>query len=306
MPAENWIDYSEEVSDALAERKPLVALESTIITHGMPFPQNLKTALLVESIIREESVVPATIAIIEGKIKVGLTSKDLEQLASNQETVKVSRRDLSTILNRKQSGGTTVSATMICANKAGIRVFVTGGIGGVHKDYEQTLDVSADLEELSRTPVAVVCAGVKSILDIPKTLEYLETRGVPVIGFGCDEFPAFYTPLSGVKSPFRMNDAKETALCMKTHWDFGLEGGLLIANPIPEKEALDPDLLSRVMKEAIESAKNQSISGKDITPFVLEKIVQKTDGVSLKTNIALIQGNARVGARIAYAFQNNP
>ena len=302
MPAEDWIDYSEEVRDALAEGKPLVALESTIITHGMPFPQNLETALSVESIIREESVVPATIAIRKGRIQIGLEHQGLEELASDSDTVKISRRDLSTALNRKQNGGTTVSATMICANKAGIRVFVTGGIGGVHQDFEQTLDVSADLEELSRTPVAVVCAGVKSILDIPRTLEYLETRGVPVIGFGCDEFPAFYTPFSGVKAPFRMNDEEETASCMKTHWDLGLEGGLLIANPLSEEEALDPKLLQQVVKEALELAADQSISGKDITPFVLEQIVRKTGGASLQANIALIQNNARVGARIARAF----
>ena len=304
MTADDRMDYSKEVRDALADGKPLVALESTIMTHGMPFPQNLETALSVESIIREESVVPATIAILKGRIKIGLEHKELKELAEDSEAIKVSRRDLASALVRQQNGGTTVSGTMICAHKAGIRVFVTGGIGGVHRDFEQTLDVSADLEELSRTPVAVVCAGVKSILDIPRTLEYLETKGVPVIGFGCDEFPAFYTPFSGIKAPLRMNLPEETARCMKTHWELGLGGGLLIANPLFEEKALDPDLLQQVVEESLKSAEDQKISGKDITPFVLEQIVQKTGGASLEANIALIQNNARVGAGIARAYQN--
>ena len=304
MTADDRMDYSKEVRDALSDGKPLVALESTIMTHGMPFPENLETALSVESIIREESVVPATIAILKGRIKIGLEHKELKELAEDSEAIKVSRRDLASALVRQQNGGTTVSGTMICAHKAGIRVFVTGGIGGVHRDFEQTLDVSADLEELSRTPVAVVCAGVKSILDIPRTLEYLETKGVPVIGFGCDEFPAFYTPFSGIKAPLRMNLPEETARCMKTHWDLGLGGGLLIANPLFEEKALDPDLLQQVVEESLKSAEDQKISGKDITPFVLEQIVQKTGGASLEANIALIQNNARVGAGIARAYQN--
>ncbi|MGB1693745.1 MAG: pseudouridine-5'-phosphate glycosidase, partial [bacterium] len=295
---------SKEVRDALVDGKPLVALESTIMTHGMPFPENLETALSVESIIREESVVPATIAILKGRIKIGLEQEELKEIAEDSEAIKVSRRDLASAIVRQQNGGTTVSGTMICAHKAGIRVFVTGGIGGVHRDFEQTLDVSADLEELSRTPVAVVCAGVKSILDIPRTLEYLETKGVPVIGFGCDEFPAFYTPFSGIKAPLRMNLPEETARCMKTHWDLGLGGGLLIANPLFEEKALDPDLLQQVVEESLKSAEDQKISGKDITPFVLEQIVQKTGGASLEANIALIQNNARVGAGIARAYQN--
>jgi pseudouridine-5'-phosphate glycosidase len=298
------MDYSEEVQDALTDGKPLVALESTIMTHGMPFPENLETALSVESIIRKESVVPATIAILKGRIKIGLEQEELKELAEDSEAVKVSRRDLASALVRQQNGGTTVSGTMICAHKAGIRVFVTGGIGGVHRDFEQTLDVSADLEELSRTPVAVLCAGVKSILDIPRTLEYLETKGVPVIGFDCDEFPAFYTPFSGIKAPLRMNLPEEIARCMKTHWDLVLGDGLLIANPLFEEKALDPDLLQQVVEESLKSAEDQKISGKDITPFVLEQIVQKTGGASLEANIALIQNNARVGAGIARAYQN--
>ena len=304
MTADNRMDYSEEVRDAFTDGKPIVALESTIMTHGMPFPQNLETAFSVESIIREESVVPATIAILKGRIKIGLEHEELKELAEDSKAIKVSRRDLASALVRQQNGGTTVSGTMICAHKAGIRVFVTGGIGGVHRDFEQTLDVSADLEELSRTQVAVVCAGVKSILDIPRTLEYLETKGVPVLGFGCDEFPAFYTPFSGIKAPLRMNLPEETARCMKTHWDLGLGGGLLIANPLFEEKALDPDLLQQVVEESLKSAEDQKISGKDITPFVLEQIVQKTGGASLEANIALIQNNARVGAGIARAYQN--
>ena len=304
MTTDDKMDYSKEVRDALADGKPLVALESPIMTHGMPFPENLETALSVESIIREESVVPATIAILKGRIKIGLEQEELKELAEDSEAIKVSRRDLASTLVRQQNGGTTVSGTVICAHKAGIRVFVTGGIGGVHRDFEQTLDVSADLEELSRTPVAVVCAGVKSILDIPRTLEYLETKGVPVIGFGCDEFPAFYTPFSGIKAPLRMNLPEETARCMKTHWDLGLGGGLLIANPLFEEKALDPDLLQQVVEESLKSAEDQKIAGKDITPFVLEQIVQKTGGASLEANIALIQNNAKVGAGIARAYQN--
>ena len=304
MTIDDKMDYSKEVRDALTDGKPLVALESTIMTHGMPFPQNLETALSVESIIREESVVPATIAILKGRIKIGLEQEELKELAEDSEAIKVSRRDLASALVRQQNGGTTVSGTMICAHKAGIRVFVTGGIGGVHRDFEQTLDVSADLEELSRTQVAVVCAGVKSILDIPRTLEYLETKGVPVIGFGCEEFPAFYTPFSGIKAPLRINLPEETAQCMKTHWELGLGGGLLIANPLFEEKALDPDLLQQVVEESLKSAEDQKISGKDITPFVLEQIVQKTGGASLEANIALIQNNARVGAGIARAYQN--
>ncbi len=302
MPPEDWIDYSEEVRGALDGGKPVVALESTIITHGMPYPQNLETSLSVETIIREESAIPATVAVLRGRIRIGLEKVELEELASGSSVVKVSRRDLPVVLSRKQNGGTTVSATMICARAAGISLFVTGGIGGVHRDFEQTLDVSAALEELARNSVEVVCAGVKSILDIPRTLEHLETKGVPVIGYGCDEFPAFYTPFSGIRVPNRMDDPEEVAHCMKTQWDLGLVGGLLIANPLPEEDALDQKLLRNVVEEALEEARKKQVLGKDITPFVLERIVEKTGGKSLDANIKLVQNNAHLGARIASAF----
>ena len=302
MELGKWMDISEEIQDSIKEKGSVVALESTIISHGMPFPQNLETALEVESIIRKEGALPATIAVIEGRIKIGLSNLELEQFAQGTKTVKVSSRDLPLALLQKQDGGTTVAATMICARMAGISVFVTGGIGGVHRGSEKTMDISGDLMELSRTNVAVVCAGIKSILDIPRTLEYLETQGVPVIGYRTDEFPAFYTTTSGYSVQSRINTAEEIARCMKVKWELGLDGGLVIANPVLPEDAMDEVVIEEAIAKSLKEASEKGIDGKSVTPFLLERISQLTDGESLKTNIALVCNNALLGARIASAY----
>ena len=302
MELGKWMDISEEIQDSIKEKGPVVALESTIISHGMPFPQNLETALEVESIIRKEGALPATIAVIEGRIKIGLSNLELEQFAQGTKTVKVSSRDLPLALSQKQDGGTTVAATMICARMAGISVFVTGGIGGVHRGSEKTMDISGDLMELARTNVAVVCAGIKSILDIPRTLEYLETQGVPVIGYRTDEFPAFYTTTSGYSVQSRINTAEEIARCMKVKWELGLDGGLVIANPVLPEDAMDEVVIEEAIAKSLKEASEKGIDGKSVTPFLLERISQLTDGESLKTNIALVCNNALLGARIASAY----
>ena len=306
MELGKWMDISEEIQDSIKEKGPVVALESTIISHGMPFPQNLETALEVESIIRKEGALPATIAVIEGRIKIGLSNLELEQFAQGTKTVKVSSRDLPLALSQKQDGGTTVAATMICSRMAGISVFVTGGIGGVHRGSEKTMDISGDLMELSRTNVAVVCAGIKSILDIPRTLEYLETQGVPVIGYRTDEFPAFYTTTSGYSVQSRINTAEEIARCMKVKWELGLEGGMVIANPVLREDAMDEEVIEEAITKSLKEASENGIDGKAVTPFLLERISQLTDGESLKTNIALVCNNALVGAKIASAYGNEP
>ena len=306
MELGKWMDISEEIQDSIKEKGPIVALESTIISHGMPFPQNLETALEVESIIRKEGALPATIAVIEGRIKIGLSNLELEQFAQGTKTVKVSSRDLPLALSQKQDGGTTVAATMICSRMAGISVFVTGGIGGVHRGSEKTMDISGDLMELSRTNVAVVCAGIKSILDIPRTLEYLETQGVPVIGYRTDEFPAFYTTTSGYSVQSRINTAEEIARCMKVKWELGLDGGLVIANPVLPGDAMDEVVIEEAIAKSLKEASEKGIDGKSVTPFLLERISQLTDGESLKTNIALVCNNALVGAKIASAYGNEP
>ena len=302
MELSKWMDISEEVRDSIKGNCPVVALESTIISHGMPFPQNLETVLEVENIIREAGSIPATIAVIEGRIKIGLSSLELEQFAQGIKTVKVSRRDLPFALLQKQDGGTTVAATMICAKMAGISVFVTGGIGGVHRGGEITMDISGDLVELSRTNVAVVCAGTKSILDIPLTLEYLETQGVPVIGYRTDEFPAFYTTTSGYSVQSRVDSAEEIARCMKIKWELGLEGGLVIANPVLREDAMDEIVIEDAISKSLKEASEEGVEGKLVTPFLLERVNQLTDGESLKTNIALIFNNALLGAKIASAY----
>ena len=302
MELSKWMDISEEIQDSIKEKGPVVALESTIISHGMPFPQNLETALEVESIIRKEDALPATIAVIEGRIKIGLSNLELEQFAQGTNIVKVSSRDLPLALSQKQDGGTTVAATMICSRMAGISVFVTGGIGGVHRGSEKTMDISGDLMELSRTNVAVVCAGIKSILDIPRTLEYLETQGVPVIGYRTDEFPAFYTTTSGYSVQSRINTAEEIARCMKVKWELGLDGGLVIANPVLPGDAMDEVVIEEAIAKSLKEASEKGIDGKSVTPFLLERISQLTDGESLKTNIALVCNNALLGARIASAY----
>ena len=306
MELGKWVDISEEIQNSIKGNGPVVALESTIISHGMPFPQNLETALEVESIIRKEGAIPATIAVVEGRIKIGLSNLELEQFAQGTKTVKVSSRDVPLVLSQKQDGGTTVAATMICARMAGISVFVTGGIGGVHRGSEKTMDISGDLMELARTNVAVVCAGIKSILDIPRTLEYLETQGVPVIGYRTDKFPAFYTTTSGYSVQSRINTAEEIARCMKVKWELGLEGGLVIANPVLREDAMDEEVIEEVIIKSLKEASEKGIDGKAVTPFLLEKISQLTGGESLKTNIALVFNNALVGAKIASAYGNEP
>ena len=304
MELGKWMDISEEIQNSIKENGPVVALESTIISHGMPFPQNLETALEVESIIRKEGAIPATIAVVEGRIKIGLSNLELEQFAQGTKTVKVSSRDLPLAISQKQDGGTTVAATMICARMAGISIFVTGGIGGVHRGSEKTMDISGDLMELARTNVAVVCAGIKSILDIPRTLEYLETQGVPVIGYRTDEFPAFYTTTSGYSVQSRINTAEEIARCMKVKWELGLEGGMVIANPVLREDAMDEKVIEEAITKSLKEASEKGIDGKAVTPFLLERISQLTDGESLKTNIALVCNNALVGAKIASAYGN--
>ena len=296
---QKFIEFSREVKEALDSKKPVVALESTIISHGMPYPENIETAKAVEEIVRENGAIPATIAIINGRIKIGLNEKELEFMGTSKEILKASRRDLPVVIGKRLNAATTVSATMICANLAGIKVFVTGGIGGVHRGAEETFDISADLQELANTDVAVVCAGAKAILDLPRTLEYLETFGVPVIGFRTEEFPAFYTRESGLKVDYRVEDEVEAAKVIKTKWDLGLKGGILIANPIPEEYALDRAYIEKAIEEAIFEADRRGIRGKALTPFLLEKIKDLTEGKSLKANIELVKNNARVGAKIA-------
>ncbi len=294
-----FIDLSKEVKEAMEEGKPVVALESTIISHGMPYPENIETAKTLENIIREHGAIPATIAIINGRIKIGLSEEGLEFMGTSKEILKASRRDLPVVLAKGLSAATTVSATMICANLAGIKVFVTGGIGGVHRGAEQTFDISADLQELANTDVAVVCAGAKAILDLSRTLEYLETFGVPVVGFKTWEFPAFYTRESGLKVDYKVDDEIEAAKIIKTKWDLGLKGGILIANPIPEEYALDKAYIDKAIEDALYEAEKRNIKGKEITPFLLDKIKDLTQGKSLKANIELVKNNAHVGAKIA-------
>lgn len=299
---EKWLEYSEEVLEAKKANKPVVALESTIISHGMPYPQNVQTAKEVEEIIRKNGAVPATIAIINGKIKIGLSDEELEILAQSKEVEKASRRDLPYLVANKKNGATTVAATMICAELAGIEVFVTGGIGGVHREAETTMDISADLQELSMTNVAVICAGAKSILDIGLTLEYLETYGVPVVGFETDVLPAFYTRTSPFNVNYRVDSAEEAAELIRTKWEIGLKGGLVIANPIPEKDALEEAFITGVIQTALKEANEKNISGKKVTPFLLGRVKELTDGRSLTANIALVKHNAEVGARIAVSL----
>lgn len=300
--AKQYLTYSKEVQNALDNNKPIVALESTIISHGMPYPQNVQMAEKVEQIIREEGAVPATIAIMDGKIKIGLEKDDLEILAKSPDVAKVSRRDLPVIVSQKTLGATTVAATMICAELAGISFFVTGGIGGVHRGFEQHMDVSADLEELAQTNVTVICAGAKSILDLPRTLEYLETQGVPVIGYGTDELPAFFTRKSGHKLSIRMDKPQDISYVVYTKAQLNLQGGTLVVNPIPEEHELDKDYIDGIIAEAVQDAEAQGVSGKDTTPFLLKAIVEKTDGKSLQANLELVYNNAHVGAKLAVAY----
>jgi pseudouridylate synthase len=297
-----YLEFSKEVKEAIEAGKPIVALESTIISHGMPYPQNVQTAREVEQIVRDGGAVPATMALIDGKIKVGLSDDELEMFGNAENVAKASRRDIGYLLATKQLGATTVAATMICADLAGIRVFVTGGIGGVHRGAETTMDISADLDELGKTNVAVVCAGAKSILDIGLTLEYLETKGVPVVGYGTDELPAFFTRKSGFPLSISTDSAEEVAGMLKAKWDLGLEGGAVIANPIPEEDELDPAFINGIIENALQEAEENGISGKETTPFLLGKVKELTEGKSLVANIALVKHNAKVGTGIAVAY----
>ena len=295
-----YLDLSPEVSEALAAGKPVVALESTIISHGMPYPQNVETALMVEKTIRENGAVPATIAVIGGRLKAGLTPAEIEYLGKKGRAVtKASRRDLPVLVARREDGATTVTTTMIIAHLAGIKVFATGGIGGVHRGAETTMDISADLEELAMTPVMVICAGAKSILDLGLTLEYLETKGVPVIGYGTDELPAFYTRKSGFKVDYRIDTPEELAAAFRAKLELGLRGGMLVTNPIPEQYSMDPERINAAIDQAIAECSEKGIKGKDTTPFLLARIKDITGGDSLDSNIQLVLNNARLAARTA-------
>lgn len=291
-----------EVLAALEDRRPVVALESTIIAHGMPFPKNVETALRVEKAVREAGAVPATCAIIAGKLKAGLHAAEIELLGKEGRGIpKASRRDLPYLVSQGKSGATTVASTMIIAHLAGIRIFATGGIGGVHRGAATTMDISADLQELARTPVAVVSAGAKSILDLGLTLEYLETFGVPVIGYRTDEFPAFYTRRSGFGVDYRLDSAADIARLLQVKWEMGLQGGAIIANPVPEQYQLDPEVMQHAIEAALADADRKGVKGKAITPFLLAAIEQLTGGKSLEANIELVLENARLGGEVAVA-----
>lgn len=297
-----YLSIAPEIQEALAAGKPVVALESTILSHGMPYPENLEFSHKVEEIVREEDAIPATTAIIGGKLCIGLTSDQLELMCKAENVGKVSRRDVATYVATGMAGATTVATTMMLAELAGIRFFATGGIGGVHRGAETTMDISADLQELANTQVAVICAGAKSLLDIGLTLEYLETMGVPVIGLQTDDFPAFYCRKSGFGVDFNAPDEATVAKIMKTKWDLGLKGGSVIANPIPEEYELDFDEMNAVIERAIESAKKDGIRGKDTTPYLLAHIKDYTEGVSLASNLQLAYHNARRAAKIAVEY----
>ena len=300
-----YLDINPEVAAALAAGKPVVALESTIISHGMPYPQNVQTALQVEQIIRDNGAVPATIAVIGGRLKAGLSPEEIEYFGKKGKAVaKASRRDLAVLCARGEDGATTVTTTMIIAHLAGIKIFATGGIGGVHRGAETTMDISADLEELGQTPVMVVCAGAKSILDLGLTLEYLETKGVPVIGYGTEELPAFYTRQSGFKVDYRMDTPQELAKAFKTQNDLGFPGGMLVTNPIPEEYAMPLETINAAIDQAIAECNEKGIHGKETTPFLLARVAELTGGDSLASNIRLVFNNAKIAAQTAVAYQS--
>ena len=298
-----YLELSPDVKAALMAGKPVVALESTIISHGMPYPQNVETALKVEKTVRENGAVPATIAVIGGKLKAGLTHDEIEYLGKKGQAVtKASRRDLPVLVARGADGATTVATTMIIAHLAGIKVFATGGIGGVHRGAETTMDISADLEELGRTPVMVVCAGAKAILDLGLTLEYLETKGVPVIGYGTEELPAFYTRTSGFKVDYRIDTPEELAAAFRAQQEMGLGGGMLVTNPIPEEFSMDPARINAAIDQAIADSRRLGIHGKETTPYLLARVKELTGGESLASNIQLVLNNARLASRVACAL----
>ncbi|MCS5615544.1 MAG: pseudouridine-5'-phosphate glycosidase [Candidatus Marinimicrobia bacterium] len=302
MKLNSYLDVHPEVENALNSKQPIVALESTIISHGMPYPENIETALMVEDTVRANNAIPATIAIIKGRLKVGLTKKEIEFLATNDEVRKISRRDLAITVSQKLSGSTTVASTMIIAHLAKIAVFATGGIGGVHRGAEKTLDISADLEELSRTNVCVVCAGAKSILDIGLTLEYLETKGVPIIGYKTSDLPAFYSSKSGFNVDYRVDSAFDISEILKTKWSLSINGGVLITNPIPKTFELELAMMNEAINKAIIEAEKEKITGKEITPYLLSKVNEITQGKSLNANIKLIQNNAVLATKIAIHY----
>ena len=298
-----YLDIHPEVARALAEGKPVVALESTIISHGMPYPQNVQTALNVERIVRENGAVPATIAVIGGRLKAGLTPEEIEYFGKKGQAIaKASRRDLAVLCARGEDGATTVTTTMIMAHMAGIKIFATGGIGGVHRGAETTMDISADLEELAQTPVMVICAGAKSILDLGLTLEYLETKGVPVIGYGTEELPAFYTRQSGFRVDYRMDTPAELAKAFKTQNQLGFPGGILVTNPIPKEFAMPLDTINAAIDQAIAECEEKGIHGKETTPFLLARVAQLTGGDSLASNIQLVYNNAALAAKTAVEY----
>lgn len=295
----DYLDVNPEVAKALEEGRPVVALESTIIAHGMPYPKNVETAIAVEEVIKANGAVPATIGILGGRIKIGLTKEEIEYMAHAKNVLKVSRRDLPLVIAQKMDGATTVAGTMIAANMAGIKLFVTGGIGGVHRGAGESFDISADLEELKMTDVTVVCAGAKAILDIPATMEYLETAGVPVIAYGVDEIPAFYSRKSGVAAVCRLDSPEEIGALVSMKDQLGLKGGVLVTCPIPEKDEIPADEINAVIDKAIEEAEENGIKGKESTPFLLSKVKDLTEGRSLEANIKLVLNNAEIGAKIA-------
>ena len=295
-----YLDINSNIKKALAEKRPVVALESTIISHGMPYPQNIETALKIEEIVKANGATPATIAIINGKLKVGLTKDEIEYLGrSGKKIVKASRRDIPYLISKKVDGATTVASTMIGAKMAGIKIFATGGIGGVHRGAEQSFDISADLQELAHTDVAVVCAGVKSILDLGLTLEYLETYGVPVLGYKTKELPAFYTQKSGFEVDYQLNTVKQIANFLKVKWEMNLKGGVVIANPIPTEFQLDYNSINEIIHSAILESEDKGIKGKEITPFLLDKVKELSYGKSLEANVQLVYNNAKLAAQIA-------
>ncbi|WP_062552198.1 pseudouridine-5'-phosphate glycosidase [Peptoniphilus phoceensis] len=294
-----YVEYSDEVKKAMEEGKAVVALESTIISHGMPYPQNIETAKACEEIIRKNGAVPATTAIIGGKIKIGLNEEELEFMATSKDIIKASRRDFAYIVSRGLNGATTVASTIIASRLAGIKIFVTGGLGGVHRHAETTFDISRDLEELASNDIMIVCAGCKSILDIGLTLEYLETKGVPVFGYQTDSMPAFFTRKSEFKVDYNIKNPKEAAEAAKTQWDLGLTGGILLTNPILEKDSMDEEKINKAIEEALKEAEEKGIHGKETTPFLLSKVLEVTEGKSLEANIALVKNNARLGAEVA-------
>jgi len=299
---QTFFEIHPDIKSALAEGRPVVALESTIISHGMPYPQNVETALEVEKIVRKNGATPATIAIINGKCYAGLTNEQLEYFGMAKDVMKVSLRDMPHVISKKLYGATTVAATMRIASMAGIKIFATGGIGGVHRNAGETMDISADLTEMEKTSVAVVSAGIKSILDIGLTLEYLETKGIPVVTIGQDEFPGFYSIKSGFNSPLRLDEVDEIAAMIKTKWQLGMNGAVLVANPVPHGEGIDSDEMEIYIEKALKEANKKKIGGKEVTPFLLKYIADHTSGESLEANISLIKNNAKLGAELAVAY----